>query len=119
MPDSQVAREISYIFQDKQLIPKIFIIYNRTSYKAREVYSDLRITFDEQLRSSTDNLEVTKDEAMTSYFTSPRIIMEIKTKEGMPDWLVDYLSQHKIYPQSFSKYGKIFTQARKEQLNYA
>ncbi|TWS94815.1 polyphosphate polymerase domain-containing protein [Streptococcus sp. sy018] len=116
LPDSQIARELLYLFQEKQLAPKIFIIYNRTSYMAKEASSDLRITFDERLRSSTTNLDLFSDTSMTPHFDEPRIIMEIKTKEGMPDWLVDYLSQHCIYPQSFSKYGKIFTKARKEEL---
>lgn len=123
LPKSQIGREISYVFEDKDLYPKIFIIYNRTSYKAREERSDLRITFDEDLRSSTQNLDITLDEEMIRYFEGPRIIMEIKTKEGMPTWLVNYISSHHIYPQSFSKYGKIFTKARleslrKEQIGY-
>lgn len=116
LPDSQIAREISYVFEDKALYPKIFIIYNRTSYKAKEETSDLRITLDEDLRSSTQNLDITLDEEMIRYFEEPRIIMEIKTKEGMPPWLVDYISNNQIYPQSFSKYGKIFTKARLSQI---
>lgn len=116
LPKSQVGRELAYILEEKALYPKILILYNRTSYKAREEESDLRITFDEGLRFSRTNLDISLDEEMTAYFEDPRIIMEIKSKEGMPTWLVAYLSEHQIYPQSFSKYGKIFTQARKEQL---
>ncbi|MEY8463358.1 VTC domain-containing protein [Streptococcus merionis] len=118
LPDSQIARELAYIFESKTLYPKIFIIYNRTSYKSKDDLSDLRITFDERLRSSTSNLDITLDEEMTLFFEEPRIIMEIKTKEGMPPWLVNYISGQQIYPQSFSKYGKIFTKARKAILEF-
>ena len=38
--------------------------------------------------------------------------MEIKTLNGYPMWLVDALSNLKIYPNSFSKYGSIYKKER-------
>lgn len=50
------------------------------------------------------------DENCERYFKNPTFIMETKTVEGFPSWLVDFLSKNKIYPSSFSKYGKIYQQ---------
>lgn len=34
--------------------------------------------------------------------------MEIKVGHGMPLWLVHYLTEHKIYRTSYSKYGNAY-----------
>ena len=35
-------------------------------------------------------------------------LMEIKVGHGMPLWLVHYLTEHKIYRTSYSKYGNAY-----------
>jgi len=42
-------------------------------------------------------------------------IMEIKCLGGMPIWLSHILAEMKIYPISFSKYGKIYQKNLKEE----
>ena len=42
--------------------------------------------------------------------------MEIKVSESMPDWLIDKLSELKIYKTSFSKYGKAYTNYIRDQV---
>jgi hypothetical protein len=37
------------------------------------------------------------------------MLMEIKTLGGMPMWMVRALSESKIYPTTFSKYGVCYT----------
>ena len=44
--------------------------------------------------------------------------MEIKTLGSMPLWLVRSLSELKIYPTSFSKYGSIYQKELKERNDY-
>lgn len=105
--DSQVMREVDFLFRTKQLGPKLFISYDRLSYAARDG-SDLRITFDTNLRSRENNLDIGTSSACTPYFDEPTCIMEIKTRGGMPFWLTEALSAQHVYPSSFSKYGRIF-----------
>ena len=85
----------------------------RESYKDE---NDLRITFDENLKYRTSNLNFTKKKHDKMYFkTEPNIIMEIKTTGAMPLWLVKEMSRLHIYPQQFSKIGKIYARIRKEK----
>ncbi len=114
--DSQVMREIDYIFKKDQLAPKLFMGYERESYAAKDG-SGLRVTIDSNLRSRTDNLALEKTDGCELYFDEPTYIMEIKSHGGMPAWLVDALSHHQIYPSSFSKYGKIYQ--KNQQANVA
>ena len=98
---------------NKNLKPKIFISYDRESYKNDE---NLRITFDENLKFRNKDLSFIRKKRDKIYFkTEPNIIMEIKADGAMPLWLVKKMSELHIYPQQFSKIGKIYTLIRKEQ----
>ncbi|MGN1179586.1 MAG: VTC domain-containing protein, partial [Suilimivivens sp.] len=37
-----------------------------------------------------------------------QVLMEVKTSGGLPMWMVNVLSQQKIYKTSFSKYGSAY-----------
>lgn len=104
---TQIMKEIDYYFHHYQLKPAIYIAYDRKSYKGLEE-KDLRITFDCNLRSRNEELNLEKGDHGTNYFEQDTYIMEIKTLGAMPLWLVKTLSELKIYPSSFSKYGKIY-----------
>lgn len=104
---SQVMREIDHIVRTKQLAPKQYIAYDRVAYAARDG-SSLRITFDANLRSRRTNLDIGRDQECETFFASGDVIMEIKSRSGMPAWLVDCLNHNHMYPSSFSKYGKIY-----------
>ena len=41
--------------------------------------------------------------------------MEVKAHGIMPLWLVNILSSEKIYPERFSKVGKVYEQLKKEE----
>ena len=87
-------------------------MYNRESYKNQD---GLRITFDEKLRYRNQNLSFVSKNDDKIYFKDDRnIIMEIKANGVMPMWLVQQLSRLKLYPQQFSKIGKIYEAIRKE-----
>lgn len=112
--DNEILKEIIYYYNFYKLRKAIYIAYDRESYKGIED-TNLRITFDSNLRSRRDNLEFI-DAKMDNYFDEEYFIMEIKTIGAMPLWLARSLSENKIYPQSFSKYGKIY---EKEMVKYA
>ena len=104
--DFQIATEIDYLMNHFGLEPKVLISYRRESYKDDQ---DLRITFDEKLKFRTTNLSLNSEKSDTIYFKDDHnIIMEIKADEVMPLWLVRKLSELKLYPQPFSKIGKIY-----------
>ena len=111
--DIQIAKEVDYLINYFDLSPKILVIYNRTSYKGE---NDLRVTFDENLKYRDHNLELKSKKNDKIYFKDDRnIIMEIKAGGALPLWLVKKLSEMKVYPQRFSKIGKIYQKIRKEQ----
>lgn len=110
--DLQIAREVDYLISALQLKPKILVMYHRESYKGED---GLRITFDEKLRYRNNNLCFIKKKHDKIYFKDePSIIMEIKSQGSLPIWLVDVLSANKVYPQQFSKIGKVYEQIIKE-----
>lgn len=113
--ENQIFKELDYYFNFYKLKPSIYIAYNRYSYKGKNDPS-LRITFDWNLRSRRDHLKFDKNIKMDNFFDDDYYIMEIKTTGAMPIWLVRTISEMKIVPVSFSKYGKIY---EKEMLSYA
>lgn len=111
--NSQIMKEIDYLFKLYELKPAYFIAYDRKSY--REINNkNLRITIDTNLRSRKDNLTLDYGDEGTLYFDDEVYIMEIKTLGAMPLWLVKNLSELGIYPASFSKYGSIYKKDREE-----
>lgn len=111
--NNQILKEIDYFFKYYNLKPSIYISYNRYSYKGKQ--DDLRITFDYNLKSRRNNLNLEKGDEGQKYFKDKYYIMEIKTLGSIPLWLVESLSELKITPTSFSKYGNIYINEIKER----
>jgi len=111
----QIAREIEYVIDYLGLEPKIFIACERQSYEGAEDAS-LRVTIDKGLRYRTDDLDLGLGTEGKKFFRDKKnIILEIKTAGGMPLWLVRALNELKMFPQPFSKYGKIYQQMKGEK----
>ena len=115
--DMQIAKEIEYVIDYLKLEPKIFIACERQSYEGKQD-SMLRITIDENLRYRTDDLDLKSGASGENFFKDYKnTILEIKSARGMPLWLVGALNKLKIFPQPFSKYGKIYQQMKGENIN--
>lgn len=114
MIDSQIMKEIDYLFKYYDLKPNCFVSYDRLSYKGKKD-EDLRITVDSNLKGRTKDLKLEDGNYGEKYFKDDVYIMEIKTLNSMPLWLTKELSELKIFPISFSKYGEIY---KKEELMY-
>ncbi len=111
--DLQIAKEIDYLINHFNLKPKILVTYDRESYKGED---DLRITFDDNLRYRHKNLNLTKGKRDKIYFKDKyNTIMEVKANGTIPLWLVEIMSKEKIYPQQFSKIGKVYEKLKKEK----
>lgn len=103
--DGQIEKEITY-FRDfyRSLRPAMLILYDRTAFFDEN--SDLRVTFDENVRYRTENLNLST--SLDGKIVTDKILMEIKSGSAMPLWLSELLSEHKIYKTSFSKYGAAY-----------
>lgn len=112
--NSQIMKEIDYLFQYYQLKPMISITYDRESYVSKDD-NTFRLTFDHNLKSSTNKIELS--ELKNEKNSIDGIIMEIKTLKGMPFWLNEILNELYIYPVSFSKYGEIYKQLKESGKN--
>lgn len=112
--NSQIMKEINYLFNLYKLEPSYFIAYDRKSYREKN-NENLRITIDTNLRSRKDNLSLELGDKGKLYFKEKIYIMEIKTLGAMPLWLVKNLSNLGIYPVSFSKIGSIYKKDKEEK----
>lgn len=115
--NSQILKELEYTVNNYNLKPKLFLAYDRHSYYAKD-NKNLRITFDKNIRSREEDLNLEMGDAGNLYFKNPVYIMEIKTLDSYPLWLTHILNGLKIYPTSFSKYGSIFTRKQEEEKIY-
>lgn len=107
VPDSsQIMQEIEAFMRFyNRPKPKIAICCERLSFIAKDD-KNLRITFDTNIRYRFDNLSLTHSPTGTPLLSDGECVMEIKVLGAMPLWLTKCLDECKIYPQSFSKYGK-------------
>ncbi len=105
----QVQNEIDYYFEHYNLVPKMFLSYDRRAYYDKDDVN-FRITFDTNIIARNYDLELEDGSYGTDIFEKDKYIMEIKTLGAIPMWFVDILSEEKIFPCGFSKYGEAYTQ---------
>ncbi len=101
----QVVREIEYFLKMNKVIPKVYLSYERLAYFAKDD-DDLRLTIDREIRADRKNLSLNYVNVGNKLLDDKLYLMEIKSASAMPLWLTHTLSKNKIYPTSFSKYGK-------------
>ena len=106
--DEQIVREIDW-FRDFYacLEPKVFLSYEREAYFS--LYgSDFRVTFDESILSRQRDLSLCGGVWGTPLLGPGQTLMEIKCAGGIPLWMVEVLSEQRIYKTSYSKYGTAY-----------
>ncbi len=104
---SQISREIDYFMKLHRPEPKVFIAYDRTAFSAKDG-SELRITFDTGLRARSEDLDLRSGDYGVPLLDSDLYLMEIKIPGAAPLWLARLLSENRIFPTSFSKYGMYY-----------
>lgn len=105
---SQIADEIEYFrAYYRTLRPTVFLSYEREAFYALDG-SDFRITFDENIRYRCQDFSLGSPVYGTPLLSSGQTLMEIKTAGGMPLWITHALTEHGIFPTSFSKYGAAY-----------
>lgn len=107
-PRTQIHREIDTFMKRYSLTPKVYIAYDRIALYAK-VNSEFRVTFDQKIRSRTENLFLESGCWGDLLLGHGERIMEVKVMGAMPLWFVHILSELEIYSSSFSKYGSVYT----------
>lgn len=103
----QIKSEIDYYFKIYNLKPTMYISYSRVAYYQKD-NPDFRLTFDNNVVAREYDLDLTKGKFGNNILEEDKYIMEIKTLNSIPLWLVNYLNELKIVPGSFSKYGTAY-----------
>jgi len=116
MSNRQIMHEIEYMIKHYELKPDTYIAYDRVALYGIDE-PDLRITFDQNVRGRTQELTLDAGDHGDFVVKDDMYLMEIKTNGAMPLWLANKLSEMRIYPFSFSKYGTIYKKRVLEVLN--
>jgi hypothetical protein len=103
----QVVSEIAYILTTHDLQPSLYLAYDRRAYVGE---SDLRVSFDTNIRTRRCDLRLEAGTGGDPLLTDDLWLMEIKVARSIPLWLCRLLSEYRIYPVSFSKYGVAYQQ---------
>ncbi|MEE0928587.1 MAG: polyphosphate polymerase domain-containing protein [Acutalibacteraceae bacterium] len=112
LPDTQIGREIEYFLQFyKTLAPSMVVTYHRKAYLSGE----FRATFDSNILFRTRDLDLRS--GIYGEQVTDKVIMELKSANAIPFWLLRVLSENKIYKQPFSKYGTAYKKVKGEQYN--
>ena len=111
--NSQILKEIDYFLKMYKPTRGTYIAYDRIAMYGLED-KDLRITFDKDIRVAFDRTSIEPPDDVKPVTKEGERLMEIKVQGAMPLWLTEALSELKIYPVSFSKYGM----AAKTYLDY-
>lgn len=103
----QVAAEIRYMISRDSLQPKAAIFYDRRAFHGVDD-PELRLTLDGNVRYRLDDLDLRHGTDGAFLGNQPFRVMEIKSASAIPLWLAAILSEMRLYPGSFSKYGSVY-----------
>lgn len=102
--NAQILRELDYFKDFYGLMPKVYIAYDRRAYFDRED-GDFRVTFDTNIRARRTRLRFEEGGGGDPLLEEGQWLMEIKFSDAVPPWFCKILTELKLYPVSFSKYG--------------
>lgn len=107
---AQITHELEYFLDFyKNLRPALFLGYEREAYYGLE-NPDFRITFDFNIRCTQGEILHQRDNTGTRVIEKNEVLMEVKTGESVPQWLLQFFADQEVYKTSFSKYGTAYTQ---------
>lgn len=120
--DSQIYREIEWVMKYyEELLPMMVISYQRVAmYEPSDTEHDgLRVTFDRNLLWRTEAVDLKEGIYGDPILPYGYRIMEVKAAGAMPMWLVHILDDMRLYPTSFSKYGRAYETSMRIQRKIA
>lgn len=105
---TQITNEIDYFKKYYEgLAPAMVLSYKREAYYAKDDH-DFRVTFDREVLWRDYDLMLSKGIYGRPLLNANTVLMEVKTAEAIPLWMVKLLSENRIYKTSFSKYGTAY-----------
>ena len=113
----QIFNEIDYVLAYEKVEPKLYLSYERLAMFDKN-NPELRLTIDKDILTRTTDVTLTSNRYGDKLLPEGYYLMEIKASGSYPMWLVKLLSEAKIYPRSFSKYGTFYQQYVKEKNKY-
>lgn len=105
--DTQITREIDWFLKMNSVVPTVSICCDRIAWVDRDD-PELRITFDESIRWRRNRLHLTEGDSGEELLENGFVLMELKIPDAAPLWLARLLSDEKIFPRTFSKYGTCY-----------
>lgn len=105
--NSQIVKEICYAAEHYDVEPKAYIAYDRKAFAGTE-NSELRVTFDTNLRFRQEDLKLDSIAYGTPLLEDGEVLMEVKVPDSFPLWMSRLFSELGIFPCSFSKYGAAY-----------
>ncbi len=114
--DRQIAGEIDAFFNCyEKLSPAMVISCKRIALAGKED-PDFRVTFDRDIHWRTDNLDLRAGTGGKDLLKDGQRLMEIKVKDSISLSLSRKMSELRIFPVSFSKYGAGYQEMQMETL---
>ena len=105
--DSQIGREIDYFKQFYgELAPAVYLSYDRQSWRSED--GTLRITMDWNIQYRTEEVDLKIPASGEQLLEPGQTLVEIKSPDAIPMWLVRVLNGNRIRQVSISKYGTAY-----------
>ena len=115
--DGQIFQELNWmLIAYGSLAPRIFLSYERDSWRGREEPS-LRLTLDREILWRAEALDLRRGAWGEPLLGPDQVLMEVKITNAAPLWLAEALSENGIFPISFSKCGRAFETLCKNRIN--
>ena len=105
---SQIINEIDYFCNFYTGIePSVFLYYEREAYFSK-TDKNFRMTFDKNILWRDYDLTLSGSAYGKPLLKPNEILLEVKSSDGFPLWLTNFLSKNQIFKTSFSKYGNAY-----------
>lgn len=105
--DSQINRELEYFRAFYRPHPAMVLCYDRDSYQGT-FDPDFRMTIDRNIRYREQDLWLEDGDQGNLLRTETPYLMELKVGDALPIEVARILSELRIFPASFSKYGEAY-----------
>lgn len=103
----QIFEEIDWFVKRYRPAPAVCISCDRVALSGIED-PQFRVTFDFRMRFRTDHLSLAEGSGGQFLIDPGMCLMEVKTLHSLPMWFTKFLSEQRIFPTSFSKYGTCY-----------
>ena len=105
--DSQINRELEYFRAFYRPHPAMVLCYDRDSYQGA-FDPNFRMTIDLNIRYREQDLRLEDGDGGSPLRTETPYLMELKVGDALPIEMARILSELRIFPASFSKYGEAY-----------